>query len=104
MSNYSTLIIALKGCDDIETDGFIIHLEKDADMDVIRTLASEKLGLVVPLDEIIFETSGGEILNDIDSIKSKQVVYATCKEQFKEISRVPRFPFVGNLYSMVPDL
>lgn len=29
MSNYLTLIIALKGCDNIETDGCIIRLEND---------------------------------------------------------------------------
>lgn len=105
MSDYSTLVIALKGCDNIETDGCIIRLKNDADIHTIRTLGSKKLGLAIPLDDIILETSGGETLNDIDRIKLEQVIYINTKDQIKEVP-VPHglLPYVGDLYSMIPDL
>jgi cytochrome P450/NADPH-cytochrome P450 reductase len=105
MSDTVSLIIALKGCDNIETDGCIIRLGNGASTNTVRNLASQKLGLLVPLEDLILETSDGKILNDIDRVISQRIIYISLKERIKDVIPGPRrLPMVGNLYDMMPDL
>ncbi|CAO3649127.1 unnamed protein product [Mucor hiemalis] len=105
MSETISLIVAAKGSANIETDGHIIRIGNGANTNTVRSLAAEKLGLAIPLDDIILETSSGEVLTEIDRVKSQQVVYINFQEQIKDvIPGPPRLPMVGNLYEMLPDL
>jgi cytochrome P450/NADPH-cytochrome P450 reductase len=105
MSGTTSLIIAVKGSENIEVDGHIIRIGNGANTNTVRNLASEKLGLAIPLDEIILETSTGEVLTEIDRVRSQQIIYINFKEQIKDVIPGPRrLPMVGNLYDMLPDL
>ncbi|KAI7896669.1 cytochrome P450 [Mucor mucedo] len=104
MSDTISLIVALKGCDNIETEGHIIRVGNGANTDTVRTLAAEKLGLGVALVDIILETTSGEVLTEIERVKSQQVVIINLKEQIKDIPGPTKLPMVGNLYDMLPDL
>lgn len=105
MSETISLIVAIKGCENIESDGHIIRIGNGANTDTVRSLAAEKLGLGIPLVDIILETSAGEVLTEIDRVKSQQVIIINFKEQIKDIIPGPRrLPMVGNLYDMIPDL
>lgn len=99
-----SLIVALKGCTNIELEGHIIRIGNGANTNTVRGLAAEKLGLAVPLDEINLETSSGVILTEIEKVKLQQVVYISYKEQIKQVPGPRRLPMVGNLYDMLPDL
>lgn len=105
MSETISLIVAAKGCKNIETDGHIIRIGNGANTNTVRSLAAEKLGLAIPLNDIILETASGEELTEIEKVKSQQVVYINFQEQIKDvIPGPPRLPMVGNLYDMLPDL
>ena len=105
MADSTSLIIAIKGCKDIETDGHIIRIGNGANTNTVRSLASEKLGLAIPMEDILLETSTGEVLTEIDQVKLQQVVYINFAEQVKDVIPGPRrLPMVGNLYEMMPDL
>lgn len=99
-----SLIVALKGCTNVELEGHIIRIGNGANTNTVRGLAAEKLGLAVPLDEINLETSSGVILTEIEKVKLQQVVYISYKEQIKQVPGPRRLPMVGNLYDMLPDL
>ncbi|KAI7880495.1 cytochrome P450 [Mucor mucedo] len=105
MSETICLIVALKGCENTETDGHIIRIGNGANTNTVRSLAVEKLGICVPLADIILETSTGEALTEIDRVRAQQVVYINFPEQIKDNIPGPRgLPMVGNLYEMLPDL
>ncbi|KAI8635908.1 cytochrome P450 [Parasitella parasitica] len=100
-----SLIIVIKGSANVELDGHIIRIGNGANTDTVRGLAAEKLGLAVPLDEIVLETSSGVVLTEIDKVRIQQVVYIGCKEKIQDVIPGPRrLPMVGNLYDMLPDL
>jgi cytochrome P450/NADPH-cytochrome P450 reductase len=105
MSDTISLIVAIKGTENIEADGHIIRIGNGANTNTVRSLAAEKLSLAIPLDDIILETSTGEVLTEIDRVKLQQVVYINFEEQIKDVIPGPRrLPMVGNLYDMMPDL
>lgn len=105
MSETICLIVALKGCKDTEADGQIIRIGNGANTDTVRSLAAEKLGLNVPLVDIVLETLTGQVLTEIDRVKAQQVVFLNYPEQIKDIIPGSRgLPMVGNLYDMLPDL
>lgn len=104
MSETISLIVALKGCENIETEGHIIRVGNGANTDTVRTLAAEKLGLGVALVDIILETTSGEVLTEIERVKSQQVVIINLKDQIKDVPGPTKLPMVGNLYDMLPDL
>lgn len=97
MPDTTSLIVALKGSDNIEVDGHIIRIGNGANTNTVRSLASEKLGLAIPLDDISLETATGEVLTEIDRVRSQQVVYINCKERIKDVIPGPRgLPMVGS--------
>jgi cytochrome P450/NADPH-cytochrome P450 reductase len=103
--NCISLIVALKGCESIEADGHIISIGNGANTNTVRSLAAEKLGLAVGLDNIILETASGIILTEIEKVRLQQVVYISLVEKIKDTIPGPRrLPMVGNLYDMMPDL
>lgn len=105
MSETISLIVAIKGCENIEADGHIIRIGNGASTDTVRTLAAGKLGLGIALADIILETTTGEVLTEIERVKLQQVVIINFKEQIKDVIPGPRrLPMVGNLYEMMPDL
>ncbi|KAI8064291.1 cytochrome P450 [Gilbertella persicaria] len=100
-----SLIIALRDCESIEKDGHIVQIGHGANTDTVRSLAKDKLGLALPLDNIILQTSNGTILTEIEKVKLQQVVYIDLKEEIKDVIPGPmRLPMVGNLYDMMPDM
>ncbi|GAA5815138.1 hypothetical protein MFLAVUS_008644 [Mucor flavus] len=104
MSETISLIVALKGCNNIEAEGKIIRIGNGANTNTVRSLAAEKLGLAIPLNDIILETSTGVELTEIEMVRLQQVVYIHFHQQIKEIPGPTRLPMVGNLYEMMPDL
>ncbi|KAI7898001.1 cytochrome P450 [Cokeromyces recurvatus] len=99
-----SLIIVIKGSKDVETNGKIIGIGNGANTNTVRSLAAEKLGLAIPLDDIVLETPTGEVLTEIDKVKSQHVVYINVKNKIKTIPGPPRLPMIGNFYEMMPDL
>lgn len=104
MSETISLIVALKGCNNIEAEGKIIRIGNGANTNTVRSLAAEKLGLAIPLNDIILETSTGVELTEIEMVRLQQVVYIHFHQQIKEVPGPARLPMVGNLYEMMPDL
>ncbi|KAI9363256.1 cytochrome P450 [Pilaira anomala] len=104
MAETISLIVALKNCENIEVDGKIIRIGNGANTNTVRSLAAEKLGLTIPLNDIILETSTGDELTEIEKVKLQQVVFINFQQQIKEIPGPVRLPMVGNLYDMMPDL
>jgi cytochrome P450/NADPH-cytochrome P450 reductase len=103
--NSISLIVALKGNDNIEADGHIITIGNGANTNTVRSLAAEKLGLAIALDDIILETTSGIALTEIEKVRLQQVVYISSVEKIKDVIPGPRrLPMVGNLYDMMPDL
>lgn len=96
-NNTTALIVALKTAQDIESEGEIIQIGNGANTNTVRSLASEKLGLAVALDDIILEAADGEVMTEIDQVRSHQLIYINFKEQVKEVPSPPKLPMVGNL-------
>lgn len=96
MSDTTPLIVVLRDSQSVE-DGQIIQLGKGATIDNIRSLASEKLGLAIPVENIILEASDGQVLTEIEEVRSHPVIYINFKEQIKKIPSPPKLPMVGNL-------
>lgn len=103
--NTVSLIVALKGCNDIEKEGRIIRFGHGANLDTIRGLAAERLGIASGHEDIQLLNEQGKILGGIDDVKSQQVVYIDLKSQVKDVIPGPAcLPFVGSLYEMLPNL
>lgn len=98
------LIIVLKGTQNLEQDGQIIQIGNGANTNTVRGLAAEKLGLAIPLEDIILETSEGVELTEIDKVKEEKVVYIRPRDKIKDVPGPRRLPMVGNVYEMLPDL
>lgn len=105
MAESISLIVVCKGSENVEADGHIISIGNGANTTTVRSLASEKLGLAIPLDDIILETASGDVLTEIEKVRLQQVVYINFIEKIKDTIPGPRrLPMVGNLYDMMPDL
>jgi cytochrome P450/NADPH-cytochrome P450 reductase len=100
----TSVIVALKGVKNLETDGYIIQIGNGASVNTVRGLAAEKLDLALPLADIILETSTEEILTEIDAVRAQKVIYITFEERIKDVPGPTRYPLVGNLYDMMPDM
>lgn len=98
------LIIALKDTQNIEKDGQIIQIGNGANTNTVRGLAAEKLGLAIPLEDIILETVDGKELTEIEKVKEQNVVYIKPRDKIKNVPGPRRLPMVGNVYDMLPDL
>ncbi|OBZ85113.1 hypothetical protein A0J61_06837 [Choanephora cucurbitarum] len=98
-------IIALKGSQDITSDGRIIEIDGRADLNKVRILAKEKLGISVPLEQILLQAANGTELDEVEKLKAQKVIYVDLKESIKEVFRAPnRLPMIGNLYDVLPDV
>ncbi|ORE06120.1 cytochrome P450 [Rhizopus microsporus var. microsporus] len=103
--NTTSLIIALRGAQDIETEGRIIRFGNGANLDTVRSLAAEKLSIAGGYANLQLLNAKGELLGGIDDVRNQQVVYIDIKEQIREIIPGPtKLPFVGSLYEMLPNL
>ncbi|KAI7893107.1 cytochrome P450 [Mucor mucedo] len=103
--NTTSLIVALKGTSNIEKDGRIIRFGNGANLDTIRGLAAEKLGIAVGYTDIQLLNENGDLLAGIDAAKDQQVVYIGLKQQIKDVIPGPvNLPFVGSLYELLPNL
>ncbi|KAF7720877.1 hypothetical protein EC973_005878 [Apophysomyces ossiformis] len=101
----TSLIVVLKGSTDIEKDGRIIRFGSGANLDTIRGLAAEKLGITGQTNDILLYDASGNLLGGIDDARQQQVLYIDLQQHIKEIiPGPPKLPFVGNLYDMIPDL
>ncbi|KAF7726609.1 hypothetical protein EC973_008573 [Apophysomyces ossiformis] len=100
----TSLIVVRKDSTDIEKDGRIIRFGNGANLDTIRSLAAEKLGIVGSADVLLYDGSG-KLVPGVDEARRQQVLYIDLKDQIKEVIPGPtKLPFVGNLYDMVPDI
>ncbi|KAI7889438.1 cytochrome P450 [Mucor mucedo] len=103
--NTVSLIVAFKGCKDIEKEGRIIRFGQGANLDTIRGLVAEKLGIANGYGDVQLLDEKGKLLAGIDEIKSQQVVYVDLRTHIKDVIPGPAcLPFVGSLYEMLPNL
>ncbi|KAG2226154.1 hypothetical protein INT45_003299 [Circinella minor] len=104
----TSLIVVLEGStDNIETNGKIIVFGSGANLNTVRGLAAEKLGIAgtIPLEDIILRTPSGRILEGIDDVRNQQVVHVGLQEHIKDIIPGPRkYPFVGSVREILPDM
>ena len=106
-NNITSLIVVLaKLSNDVENQGKIIVFGSGANLNTVRSLAAEKLGISssVPLEDIILRSPSSRILEGIDDIRNQQVIYVDLKEHIKDVIPGPqKLPFVGSLYSLMPN-
>ncbi|CAO3627588.1 unnamed protein product [Cunninghamella blakesleeana] len=105
MSGLTTsLIVALKGANDLETEGKIVRFGNGANLDTIRSLAAEKLGISGNTQELILLDGNNRVLSGIDDLRQQQVVYIDLPNKIIEVLPGPtKLPFVGNLYDLLPN-
>jgi cytochrome P450/NADPH-cytochrome P450 reductase len=101
----TSLIVAIKGTDDVEKDGAIVRFGAGANMDTLRSLVAEKLGIATGYQDLILEDVNGNVLSGIDHAREQQIIYVNLKDQVK-LPAVPKrtLPYFGNLYDMLPDM
>ncbi|KAI8377698.1 cytochrome P450, partial [Radiomyces spectabilis] len=100
-----SLIVALKGAENLEDEGRIIRFGTGANLDTIRGLVAEKLSIVGALDDILLLDSHDRLLDGIGELSQQQVVYVDVRNHIKEIIPGPaKLPFVGNLYDLLPNI
>ncbi|KAI8580599.1 hypothetical protein K450DRAFT_299354 [Umbelopsis ramanniana AG] len=101
----TSLIVAIKGTDNVENDGVIVRFGTGASMDTLRSLIADKLGIATGYQDLILEDGDGKLLSGIDHVRQQQVVYVNLKDQVK-LPAVPKhtLPYFGNLYDMLPDM
>ncbi|KAI9256300.1 cytochrome P450 [Helicostylum pulchrum] len=103
--NTTSLIVVLKGSTDIEKDGRIIRFGNGANLDTVRSLAAEKLGIAGGYADIQLLNDQGETLTGIDAVKNQQIVFIDLKQQIKDVIPGPaNLPFVGSLYELLPNI
>lgn len=104
--NTTSLIVVLKGSNDIENNGKIIRFATvGANLNTVRGLAAEKLSITAPLEDILLLNQNGDLLDGIDQVKNQQVVYVDLKEKLKTVIPGPTsLPFVGSLYELLPNM
>ncbi|KAI8336924.1 cytochrome P450 [Blakeslea trispora] len=99
------IIIAPKDSQSLESEGRIVYVHDGASINTIKTLAQEKLGFAVSVDQVVLEKQDGVEVNEIDVLKLERVIYVGIKEIIKDTIPGPmRLPVFGNLYSMMPDI
>lgn len=108
MPENTTLIVTLKrDSQDIEENGKIISFSSDAtSMNTVCELAMEKLGIAsnVPLTDIVLLDSSHQPINTMDQVRQQQVVYVDLKTKIKDVPGPPKYPFVGSIGSLLPDV
>ncbi|KAG1472749.1 hypothetical protein G6F56_001347 [Rhizopus delemar] len=103
--NTTSLIVVLKNTTDIEKDGRIIRFGSGANLDTVRGLAAERLGIAGGYANLQLLNSKGDLLGGIDDLRNQQVVYVGTKELIRETIPGPtKLPFVGSLYDMLPNM
>lgn len=104
----TSLIVVLQSSNtDVEKDGQIINFGSGANIDTVRNLAMEKLGVAknIPLGDIILRDASGKMLDGIDQVRQQQVIYLDLKEHVKEVIPGPfKYPFVGSIRELLPNM
>ncbi|KAI8078481.1 cytochrome P450 [Thamnidium elegans] len=105
MSTKTSLIAVLQTSTNVEKDGVIIQLSGGSTLQTVRTTISKKLGVFVPLDEIMLYNAEKVILEDMEEIRKQQTIYVSVVGGIKTQFPGPRkYPLIGSLYELLPDL
>jgi cytochrome P450/NADPH-cytochrome P450 reductase len=101
----TSLIAAIKGTDNVESNGATIKFDNGASMDKLRSLVADNLGIASGHQDLILEDANGNVLSEIDQVRQQEVIYVNLKGQVR-LPAVPKrsLPYFGNLYDMLPDL
>ncbi|CAO3680931.1 unnamed protein product [Umbelopsis ramanniana] len=101
----TSLIAAIKGTDNVESNGATITFDNGASMDKLRSLVADQLGIASGHQDLILEDANGNVLSEIDQVRQQEVIYVNLKDQVR-LPAVPKrsLPYFGNLYDMLPDL
>jgi cytochrome P450/NADPH-cytochrome P450 reductase len=105
MSTKTSLIAVLQSSANVEEDGVIIQLSSGSTLQTVRTNIAKKLGVFVPLEEIVFYSSEKTLLQDMDEIRKQQIIYVSVVGGIKPVIPGPtKYPLVGSLYELLPDM
>jgi hypothetical protein len=101
----TSLIVAIKGTDNVEQDGAIVRLEAGASMDTLRSRIADKLAIATDKEGLILEDTNGDRLTTIEQARKQQVIFVNLDDQIK-LPAVPArtLPYFGNLYELLPDM
>lgn len=103
----TSLIVVLQGSKNVEQDGRIIVFGSGANINTVRGLATEKLGIAgsTPTDNVLLRDGNGRLLDGIDQVRQQQVVYVDLQDQIKDVIPGPRsLPFIGALREFMPNM
>lgn len=105
MPEKTNLVVVLQISKNVEKDGVIVQFSEGSTLQTLRSIISKKLGIFVPLDEIILYDSNRTILEDMEEIHKQQTIYVSVAGGIKTHFPGPRkYPLVGSLYDLLPDL
>lgn len=105
MSTKTSLIAVLQTSTNVEKDGVIIQFSSGSTLQTVRSTISKKLGVFVPLEEIVLYNAEKVILEDMDEIRKQQTIYVSVVGGIKTQFPGPKkYPLIGSLYELLPDL
>ncbi|ORE13712.1 cytochrome P450 [Rhizopus microsporus] len=74
-------------------------------MPIFRSFIAKRLGLFVPLNEILIYDLKQKELTDMESIRQQEIIYISVLGGIKDKIPGPRkLPFIGNIYDLLPNL
>lgn len=105
MSEKTSLIAVLQSSTNIEEDGVIIQFSTGTSLQTLRSIIAKKLGIFVPLSEILLYSSENTILQDMGEIRKQKTIFISVVGGIKTVVPGPRkYPIIGSLYELLPDL
>ncbi|KAL4207501.1 hypothetical protein AB4K20DRAFT_1870188 [Rhizopus microsporus] len=88
-----------------DKNGEIIEYTEDTSMPIFRSFIAKRLGLFVPLNEILIYDLKQKELTDMESIRQQEIIYISVLGGIKDKIPGPRkLPFIGNIYDLLPNL
>lgn len=88
-----------------DKNGEIVEYTEDTSMPIFRSFIAKRLGLFVPLNEILIYDLKQKELNDMESIRQQEIIYISVLGGIKDKIPGPRkLPFIGNIYDLLPNL
>lgn len=101
----TTLTAVLQSSANIELDGRTIHFSTGTSIQTFRSMISKKLGVFVPLDEILIYSFENILLKDMEEIQKQEIIYISVLGGIKTTIPGPKkFPLIGSLYELLPDM